>query len=87
MPAEVMARCALSVHKWVERNSLLAVRVMMEHMQLQHRQRLVNVGCGFKSRFPLIICATRHNLMDVVKYLIDECHADINVVSINKVSS
>jgi hypothetical protein len=87
MPAEVVGRCARSAHRWIGRRSLLAVRVMMEHIEPQDRQRIVNHGCsendyeGFGIEYPLVICATNHNLMDAVKYLIDECQANVDVLS------
>jgi hypothetical protein len=37
---------------------------------------------AFGIEYPLVICATNHNLMDAVKYLIDECQADVNALSL-----
>jgi hypothetical protein len=89
MPEKVVMNCAWSAHSWIGRGSLLAVRVMMEHVELRHRQRIVYVGCSDQEcsiEYPLVMCATSHNLLDAVKYLIEECQADINALSYSGVS-
>lgn len=77
MTTQAVALAAISVLQWTWLNSLLAIRVMMEHVPLADRRRIVNHRVK-ESKPLLYVAMTRHNT-DIFTYLLDECQPDVDI--------
>jgi hypothetical protein len=77
MKNPAIALAANSVLQWTLRNSLLAIRVMMEHVTLADRRRIVNHRV--KESKPLLYVAMTRRNTDIFTYLLDECQPDVDI--------
>jgi hypothetical protein len=77
MTKQAVALAATSVLQWTLRNSLLAIRVMMEHVPMADRRRIVNHRV--KESEPLLYVAMTRRNTDIFTYLLDECQPDVDI--------